>query len=120
MNLQLDEVSAAVEGALSGPGAILARGYSIDSRTMKAGDLFFAVKGPRFDGHDFLRQAVDRKACGIVIDAAFPTAPVPNSELFVWRLQWKRSGCWQGASGGVGANRLLESPAVPGRRRPRK
>jgi len=86
MNLQLDEVSAAVEGALSGSGAILARGYSIDSRTMKAGDLFFAVKGPRFDGHDFLRQALEKKACGIVIDAKFHTPIESSSDFGVIRV----------------------------------
>ncbi len=30
----------------------VARGYSIDSRTVQPGELFFAVKGERLDGHD--------------------------------------------------------------------
>src|SRR5215813_14773101 len=85
MNLQLDEITAAVEGVLAGPATVVARGYSIDSRTMKAGDLFFAVKGPRFDGHDFLRQAVDKKACGIVIDATFQTSIEANSDFGIIR-----------------------------------
>ena len=36
----------------------LAQGYSIDSRTIRAGELFFAVKGERMDGHDFVAQAL--------------------------------------------------------------
>jgi UDP-N-acetylmuramoyl-tripeptide--D-alanyl-D-alanine ligase len=32
----------------------LAQGYSIDSRTIRPGELFFAVKGENFDGHDFV------------------------------------------------------------------
>src|SRR5215471_8918332 len=86
MNLQLDEITAAVEGALAGPATVMARGYSIDSRTMKTGDLFFAVKGPRFDGHDFLRQAVDKGACGIVVDAKFQTPIEPNSNFGIVRV----------------------------------
>src|SRR5262245_50752996 len=86
MNLLLDEVTAAVDGALAGPANILARGYSIDSRTMKAGDLLFAIKGPHFDGHDLLRQAIDKKACGIVIDAKFQTPLESNSDFGIIRV----------------------------------
>ena len=35
----------------------LVTGVSIDTRTLKQGDLFIAIKGPRFDGHDYLAQA---------------------------------------------------------------
>src|SRR6059036_1895334 len=69
MNLRLDEISKAVGGGLEGPGNIGASGYSIDTRTIKAGDLFFAIKGPRFDGHDFLQQAVEKGASGVVVEA---------------------------------------------------
>ena len=68
MNLQLNKVAEAVGGSLAGAGEILARGYSIDTRTLNPGDLFFAVKGPRFDGHDFLQQAMEKKAAGVVIE----------------------------------------------------
>ena len=36
-----------------------AQGYSIDSRTVQPGELFFAVKGERLDGHDFVEQALE-------------------------------------------------------------
>ncbi len=47
----------------------VAVGYSIDSRTIQAGELFFAVKGERLDGHDFVDAALERGAAGAVIRA---------------------------------------------------
>ena len=44
-----------------------ATGYSIDSRTLQPGDLFFAIQGERFDGHDFVAAAFERGASGAVI-----------------------------------------------------
>jgi len=48
------------------PSAI-AQGYSIDSRTVQAGELFFAVKGERLDGHDFVDAARARGVAGAVV-----------------------------------------------------
>ena len=41
-------------------------GVSTDSRTIKAGDCFFAVKGENFDGHDYIVQAFEKKAACVV------------------------------------------------------
>ena len=73
MNLTLEEIAEHVGGKLRGPTAASVRGYSIDSRTMKRGELFFAIKGPRFDGHEFVAQAAQRGAAGIVVSAAVPS-----------------------------------------------
>ncbi len=43
------------------------RAVSTDSRTISSGDLFVALKGPHFDGHDYLAQARDRGAIGAMI-----------------------------------------------------
>jgi UDP-N-acetylmuramoyl-tripeptide--D-alanyl-D-alanine ligase len=48
------------------PNAV-ATGYSIDSRTIRPGELFFAVKGERMDGHDFVWQAMEKGAVGAVV-----------------------------------------------------
>jgi UDP-N-acetylmuramoyl-tripeptide--D-alanyl-D-alanine ligase len=48
------------------PGAI-AQGYSIDSRSIQPGELFFAVKGERLDGHDYVEQALKKGAVAAVI-----------------------------------------------------
>jgi UDP-N-acetylmuramoyl-tripeptide--D-alanyl-D-alanine ligase len=45
----------------------VAQGYSIDSRTIQPGELFFAVKGERMDGHDFVSQALEKGAMAAVI-----------------------------------------------------
>ncbi len=45
----------------------MAQGYSIDSRTIQSGDLFFAVKGERMDGHDFVEQALGKGAAAAVV-----------------------------------------------------
>jgi UDP-N-acetylmuramoyl-tripeptide--D-alanyl-D-alanine ligase len=45
----------------------VAQGYSIDSRSIAPGQLFFAVKGERLDGHDFVEQALEKGAVAAVI-----------------------------------------------------
>jgi len=45
----------------------VAQGYSIDSRTIRPGELFFAVKGERLDGHDFVHQALENGAVSAVV-----------------------------------------------------
>jgi UDP-N-acetylmuramoyl-tripeptide--D-alanyl-D-alanine ligase len=42
-------------------------GYSIDSRTIRAGELFFAIHGPRHDGHDHVAAAFERGALAAVV-----------------------------------------------------
>ena len=68
MNLTLEEINNAVNGTLTGPGNVKVRGYSIDSRTINPGELFFAIKGPRFDGHQFVEQAFQKKAAAVVVE----------------------------------------------------
>jgi UDP-N-acetylmuramoyl-tripeptide--D-alanyl-D-alanine ligase len=48
-------------------GRAMAQGYSIDSRTVQPGELFFAVKGERLEGHDFVEQALSRGAIAAVV-----------------------------------------------------
>jgi UDP-N-acetylmuramoyl-tripeptide--D-alanyl-D-alanine ligase len=45
----------------------VALGYSIDSRTIQRGELFFAVKGERLDGHDYVETALGAGAVGAVV-----------------------------------------------------
>src|ERR1700690_2248098 len=55
----------------------VAAGYSIDSRTIRPGELFFAVKGEKMDGHDFVGQALEKGAVAAVVAgeklAGFPS-----------------------------------------------
>ncbi len=43
------------------------RGFSIDSRTIRPGELFFAIRGRVRDGHAFVREALERGACAAVV-----------------------------------------------------
>jgi UDP-N-acetylmuramoyl-tripeptide--D-alanyl-D-alanine ligase len=46
-----------------------AMGYSIDSRTLNPGDLFFALAGDRFDGHNYVQTALEKGAVAAVVQA---------------------------------------------------
>ena len=53
-----------------------ATGVSIDSRTIKPGELFVALQGPNFDGHDFVSAVRDRRAAAAVVSG--PADRFPN------------------------------------------
>ena len=50
--------------------SFVARGVSIDSRSTEPGDLFVALRGPQFDGHDFVADALARGAAAAIVDHA--------------------------------------------------
>src|SRR5580698_2858311 len=65
MKLLLSRIAEFI-GAVSLSSEV-AQGYSIDSRTVQPGELFFAVKGERLDGHDFVEQALEKGAVAAVV-----------------------------------------------------
>jgi UDP-N-acetylmuramoyl-tripeptide--D-alanyl-D-alanine ligase len=68
MKLELSRIAEFISANGQYDGRATAQGYSIDSRTVQAGELFFAVKGERLDGHDFVEQARSRGAVGAVVE----------------------------------------------------
>ncbi|MGH9599584.1 MAG: UDP-N-acetylmuramoyl-tripeptide--D-alanyl-D-alanine ligase [Terracidiphilus sp.] len=86
MNLTLAEAAIGAGAVLEAPaswanaGALTAHGYSIDSRTVAPGELFFAVRGERFDGHDFAAGALARGAVAAVVSRA-RVATLPGAVL---------------------------------------
>ncbi len=46
-------------------------GISTDSRRLRPGELFWAIKGERYDGHDFAGQALSQGAAGVVVEVGF-------------------------------------------------
>jgi UDP-N-acetylmuramoyl-tripeptide--D-alanyl-D-alanine ligase len=68
MKLPLSRITEFLNVSTSGidPHAV-ATGYSIDSRTIRPGELFFAVKGEKLDGHDFVDQALGKGAVAAVV-----------------------------------------------------
>jgi UDP-N-acetylmuramoyl-tripeptide--D-alanyl-D-alanine ligase len=67
MRLLLSRVAEFLSAAGEFDHKAVAQGYSIDSRTIQPGELFFAVKGERTDGHDFVNQALENGAVAAVI-----------------------------------------------------
>ncbi len=86
MNLWLAEAAMGAGAVLEAPaslpnaGALVAAGYSIDSRTIARGELFFAVRGERHDGHDFVAAAFERGAVAAVVSRA-RVASLPDAAL---------------------------------------
>jgi UDP-N-acetylmuramoyl-tripeptide--D-alanyl-D-alanine ligase len=86
MRLSLAEAAIGAGAVLEAPadvvnaGALTVGGYSIDSRTVNAGELFFAVRGERLDGHDFVEGAFERGAVAAVVSRA-RVASLPDAVL---------------------------------------
>ncbi|HYG98609.1 MAG TPA: UDP-N-acetylmuramoyl-tripeptide--D-alanyl-D-alanine ligase [Terriglobales bacterium] len=67
MKLSLEKVAEWLGGTGEFDGSAVAQGYSIDTRSIQTGELFFAVKGERLDGHDFVASALERGATAAVV-----------------------------------------------------
>jgi len=86
MKLTLAEAAIGAGAVLEAPssipnaGALEVSGYSIDSRTVAPGELFFAVKGERLDGHNFIVAALERGALAAVVSRAL-VATLPDAAL---------------------------------------
>jgi len=66
------QVQAGTGGALvAGSGGTLLAGVSIDTRTLRPGDLFFAIRGPNQDGHRFIPAALSAGALGVVAEKGY-------------------------------------------------
>lgn len=92
---------------ISGPPNVSLRGLSTDSRTIGPGEIFLALKGERYDGHDFLTDAVNAGAAGVIVErgAAIPEQLATNGLIVItvastlealgnlarwWRKRWAR------------------------------
>lgn len=82
MELTLGEIAERLGAAPPAESERRVKGYSIDSRTIRPGELFFAVRGQRLDGHDFVVAALEAGAAGAVVAsprvAAFPASTQPK------------------------------------------
>ena len=70
ISMRLSEAAVHAGGSLRGQDAVL-RGCSIDSRAVEAGNLFIALRGDRFDGHDFLEPAKTGGAIGALVATTY-------------------------------------------------
>ena len=67
INISLNEVALGAQGELSkSVGETVITGISIDSREVKKGEMYVALKGERVDGHSFIKKAIENGAAGIL------------------------------------------------------
>src|SRR5947209_2431393 len=64
---QVDRLTSGLGARVQRAGDPCVRRVSTDSRTVQPGDLFFALAGERFDGHDFVPQVLEQGAAGAVV-----------------------------------------------------
>jgi UDP-N-acetylmuramoyl-tripeptide--D-alanyl-D-alanine ligase len=76
--LTVGTIVDAVSGRLvSGDRAAAVAGVSIDTRRLEAGELYVAIRGERFDGHDFVAAALEAGASGAIVSG--PLGQLPQS-----------------------------------------
>ena len=68
--LDLSEIIGACHGSFGYPADIEISGISTDTRTIEKNSLFIALKGERFDGHDFAAKAMEMGAAAVVTERA--------------------------------------------------
>jgi UDP-N-acetylmuramoyl-tripeptide--D-alanyl-D-alanine ligase len=97
--MHIGEAAATVGGRTSG-GDPFFTGVSTDTRTLRPGDLFVALRGERFDGHGFLAQAGEAGAVAAMVDRKYagefpmPVVVVEDTKLALgmlarsWRLRF--------------------------------
>jgi len=60
-----------------------AESVSTDTRTLEPGALFFAIRGPNFDGHDFVEIALEKGAAAVVVDRREVAAQLRDSRVLL-------------------------------------
>ncbi len=108
MTLELQAVADAI-GAAGDRRPVRVAGWSVDTRTQNRGDVYFALRGPNHDGHNFTGAAIKKGASAVVVESASGVAGelvVPDTqralrELGGWaRRQW--GGTVIGVTGSAG------------------
>ncbi len=80
ISMRLSEAAKSLQGNLSGTD-IRFSGCSTDTRTLSKGELFIAIRGDNFDGHDFVEQAITTGAVAAMVDRKLDNENIPT--LFV-------------------------------------
>ncbi|MBR2634209.1 MAG: UDP-N-acetylmuramoyl-tripeptide--D-alanyl-D-alanine ligase [Clostridia bacterium] len=115
MTLTLCEIAKAVGGTLNRNGDSVACGISTDSRTVKENEVFVALRGAKFDGHDFI-PALKGKCCAVLSEKPVSDQPCilvrdTLKALGLLAAYWKRRVAPQvtvGVTGSVGKTTTKE------------
>lgn len=89
VEFQLQELAKGLDARVMGDNVSI-RSVSADSRSLQAGDLFVALQGPSFDGHDYVQAAADSHASAVMTSQAvatsLPCLQVADTRLALGRL----------------------------------
>lgn len=77
ISMRLSEAAQSLQGNVSGED-ICFSGCSTDTRTLNDGELFIAIRGDNYDGHDFIDQAVTTGAVAAMIDRKLENENIPT------------------------------------------
>lgn len=90
MNMQLTDLNARLTGCMLKGEELSVNGFAIDSRQIKPGQLFVAIRGPNFDGHDFVDDVETAGAAALlveeVVDTILPQLIVPDTRIALGEL----------------------------------
>jgi alanine racemase len=119
--ISLDDLLAATAGQVHGPaGATTFESFCFDSRVIRRGQLFLAVKTERADGHDYIAAACAGGAAGVLcqhpVDAGVPCIVVPDTRQAIqdWArfILAKQGAAVIGITGSVGKTTAKEAIAA--------
>ena len=82
--INAEEIIKPVKGDLiSGRAGSILRGISTDSREITPGQVFLALRGERYDGHDFVEKAIEKRASCIIIEKSFRLKNLPGRDTAI-------------------------------------
>jgi len=100
MMMTLQQAQALLPGStLVGDGAIAIERVHSDSRTLRAGDLFVALRGEHFDGHQFLQRAHDAGAVAALAEHGLGTALPGLQVADALQALQRMAGAWRAQFG---------------------
>ncbi|MHC4123355.1 MAG: UDP-N-acetylmuramoyl-tripeptide--D-alanyl-D-alanine ligase [Planctomycetota bacterium] len=81
IRFSVKDLASIINADYSAEADIFFTDVSIDSRTVKQGDCFFAIKGESFDGHDFIADALKKEAVCAVVEKSFDVSHFPEKTM---------------------------------------
>jgi UDP-N-acetylmuramoyl-tripeptide--D-alanyl-D-alanine ligase len=82
--LKIAEIARAIRGqVIQGQPEIEVAGISIDTRSIKPGELYIAIRGKRLDGHQFVAEAMERGAAAVMVERQTPGSGGPATVIQV-------------------------------------
>ncbi|MCM8784053.1 MAG: UDP-N-acetylmuramoyl-tripeptide--D-alanyl-D-alanine ligase [Candidatus Omnitrophica bacterium] len=86
LEIRAEEILKITKGELlQGQSKTVFRGISTDSRSIRAENIFVALKGPNFDGHDFIREVLSKGTRGAIVESQMSIGEDP--EFCIIRVQ---------------------------------